>query len=72
MPARAAQFDLNWLTSKKVTMDGVAKALHKNPHLLDTNDTGFLVNTGKELILVDAGAGTWYGGGLLAFSKQPA
>jgi glyoxylase-like metal-dependent hydrolase (beta-lactamase superfamily II) len=61
----AAQFDLNWLTAKKVTMEGVAKALHKNPHLLDTNDTGFLVNTGKELVLVDAGAGTWFGGGAL-------
>jgi len=24
-----------------------------------------LVNTGKQLILVDAGAGTWYGGGAL-------
>src|ERR1700688_357865 len=59
----AGQFDLNWLTAKKVTLDGVAKALHKNPHLLDTNDAGFLVNTGKELILVDAGAGPWFGGG---------
>src|ERR1700686_1925225 len=59
----AGQFDLNWLTAKKVTMNGVAKALHGNPHLLDTCDTGFLVNTGKELILVDAGAGTWFGGG---------
>jgi glyoxylase-like metal-dependent hydrolase (beta-lactamase superfamily II) len=59
----AAQFDLNWLTAKKVTMNGVAKALHGNSHLLDTCDTGFLVNTGKELILVDAGAGTWFGGG---------
>src|SRR5271163_2344183 len=61
----AAQFDLNWLTAKKVTMDGVAKALHGNPHLLDACDTGFLVNTGKELILIDAGAGTWFGGGSL-------
>src|SRR5258708_3975713 len=26
---------------------------------------GFLVNTGKQLILVDAGAGTWWGGGAL-------
>src|SRR5207245_7628103 len=26
---------------------------------------GFLVNTGKQLILVDAGAGTWWGGGVL-------
>jgi glyoxylase-like metal-dependent hydrolase (beta-lactamase superfamily II) len=61
----AAKFDLDWLTAKKVTMDGVAKALHEDPHLLDTGDTGFLVNTGKELILVDAGAGTWFGGGAL-------
>ena len=61
----AAKFDLDWLTAKKVTMDGVAKALHEDPHLLDTGDTGFLVNTGNELILVDAGAGTWFGGGAL-------
>ena len=61
----AAKFDLNWLTAKKATMDGIAKALHEDPHLLDTGDTGFLVNTGRELILVDAGAGTWYGGGSL-------
>jgi glyoxylase-like metal-dependent hydrolase (beta-lactamase superfamily II) len=61
----AAQFDLGWLTAKKVTMNGVAKALHGDPHLLDTCDTGFLVNTGKELILVDAGAGAWFGGGAL-------
>ena len=31
--------------------------------MLDTADTGFLINTGKQLILVDAGAGTWWGGG---------
>jgi glyoxylase-like metal-dependent hydrolase (beta-lactamase superfamily II) len=61
----AAQFDLDWLTPKKVTMNGVAKALHDDPHLLDACDTGFLVNTGKELVLVDAGAGTWFGGGTL-------
>jgi len=50
----AAVFDLHWLTAKKATMDRVEKALKEDPHLLDTNDTGFLVNTGKELILVDA------------------
>jgi glyoxylase-like metal-dependent hydrolase (beta-lactamase superfamily II) len=61
----AAQFDLHWLTAKKVTMNGVAKALHRDPHLLDACDTGFLVNTGRELILVDAGAGAWFGGGAL-------
>jgi glyoxylase-like metal-dependent hydrolase (beta-lactamase superfamily II) len=61
----AAQFDLHWLTAKKATMNGVAKALHEDSHLLDACDTGFLVNTGKELILIDAGAGTWFGGGAL-------
>jgi glyoxylase-like metal-dependent hydrolase (beta-lactamase superfamily II) len=61
----AAAFDLHWLTAKKVTMDRVEAALKEDPHLLDTGDTGFLVNTGKQLILVDAGAGTWFGGGSL-------
>src|SRR5258705_1659393 len=31
-------------------------------HMLEVVDSGFLVNTGKQLILVDAGAGTWWGG----------
>jgi glyoxylase-like metal-dependent hydrolase (beta-lactamase superfamily II) len=39
--------------------------LVQDPHLLDTSDAGFLVNTGKQLILIDAGAGTWFGGGSL-------
>ena len=46
-------------------MDSVVKALHEDPHMLDTADTGFLVNTGKQLILIDAGAGIWWGGGAL-------
>jgi len=58
-------FDPHWLNGTKATMDGVAKALHEDPHMLDVADTGFLVNTGKQLILVDAGAGTWWGGGAL-------
>src|SRR4030088_263538 len=33
--------------------------------MLDVVDTGFLVNAGKQLILVDAGAGTWWGGGAM-------
>src|SRR5712675_306725 len=61
----AAVFDLHWLTARKVVMDGVEKALREDPHLLDVGDTGFLVNTGKQLILIDAGAGTWFGGGSL-------
>ena len=41
-------------------MDGVVNALHEDPHMLDVVDSGFLVNTGKQLILVDAGAGSWW------------
>jgi glyoxylase-like metal-dependent hydrolase (beta-lactamase superfamily II) len=58
-----AVLDLNWLTGEKAMLDGVVKALHEDPHMLDAADTGFLVNTGKRLILVDAGSGTWFGGG---------
>src|SRR5467141_1071773 len=58
-------FDPHWLNGTKATMDGVANALHDDPRLLDVSDEGFLVNTGKKLILVDAGAGTWWGGGVL-------
>ena len=71
----AAVFELPWLKGKKATIDGVAKALNQDPHLLDAADLGFLVNTGKQLILVDAGAGTWYGGeafGRLAGSLRRA
>jgi len=52
-------FDPHWLNGAKATMDGVVKGLHEDPHMLDVVDMGFLVNTGKQLILVDAGAGTW-------------
>src|SRR5579864_8764869 len=58
-------FDQHWLNGTKATMESVVKALHEDPHTLDVVDMGFLVNTGKQLILVDAGAGTWWGGGAL-------
>jgi len=58
-------FDVHWLDGTKATMDGVAEALREDPRLLDVSDEGFLVNTGKQLILVDAGAGTWWGGAAL-------
>ena len=54
--------DPHWLHGEK-TVDGVLKALQTDPHMMDGADTGYLVNTGKQLILVDAGSGTWYGGG---------
>src|ERR1700694_1407714 len=60
-----AVFDPHWLNGTKATMDGVVEALRQDPHLLDVSDEGFLVNTGKQLILIDAGAGTWWGGGVL-------
>src|SRR5258707_10414382 len=56
-------FDPHWLNGTTATMDGVLEALHEDAHVLDVADTGFLVNTGKQLILVDVGAGTWWGGG---------
>lgn len=49
-------FDPPWLNATKTTMDGVPKALHEDPHMLDGTETGFLVDTSKQLILVDAGA----------------
>jgi glyoxylase-like metal-dependent hydrolase (beta-lactamase superfamily II) len=58
-------FDVHWLNGTKATMDGVVNALQEDPRLLDVSDEGFLVNTGKQRILVDAGAGTWWGGGVL-------
>src|SRR5258708_19090993 len=58
-------FDPHWLNGTKATMDGVVKGLHEDPHMLDVVDTGFLVNTGKQLILVDAGAAIWWAGGAL-------
>src|SRR5882757_10325583 len=60
-----AVVDTHWLTGEKATLDGVLSALHTDPHLLDAADTGFLVNTGKQVILVDAGSGMWIGGGAL-------
>src|SRR6267378_1796026 len=58
-------FDPHWLNGTKAMMDGVVEALNEDPRLLDVSDEGFLVNTGKQLIRVDAGAGTWWGGGAL-------
>src|SRR6266403_1777989 len=58
-------FDPHWLNGTKATMDGVVKALQEDPQMLDVVDMGFLVHTGKQLILVVAGAGTWWGGGAL-------
>src|SRR3984893_12547655 len=58
----SAVADPHWLHGEK-TADGLLKAVQTDPHMMDGTDTGYLVNTGKQLILVDAGSGTWFGGG---------
>src|ERR1700682_6520998 len=60
-----AVVDPNWLKGTKATVDAAVEALNEDPHMREAADAGFLVNTGKQLILVDTGAGTWYGGGTL-------
>jgi len=57
---------------KRATIDSVVKALHEDPHMLDGSETGFLVNTGKQLILVDAGRRhlVWWGSAR-ALGRQP-
>jgi glyoxylase-like metal-dependent hydrolase (beta-lactamase superfamily II) len=61
----AAVVDPNWLKGRKATVDAAVEALREDPHMREAADAGFLVNTGKQLILVDAGAGSWYGRGIL-------
>ncbi len=60
-----AVVDPNWLKGTKATVDAAVEALNEDPYMREAADAGFLVNTGKQLILVDTGAGTWYGGGTL-------
>src|ERR1700738_707322 len=60
-----AVVDPNWLKGTKATVDAAVEALNEDPHMREAADAGFLVNTGKQLILVATGAGTWYGGGTL-------
>src|SRR5258708_5083267 len=56
-------FDQHWLKGTRAKMDEVVNALHEDSHMLDGSETAFLVNTGKQLILIDAGSGTWVGAG---------
>src|SRR6202158_1685881 len=39
-------FDPHWLNGTKATMEGVVKALHEDPHMLDVADPRCLVNHG--------------------------
>jgi glyoxylase-like metal-dependent hydrolase (beta-lactamase superfamily II) len=57
------QFEQRWLNGQKKIMTAVAKTVKNEPHFLDGAESAFLVNTGKRVILVDAGAGQWWGGG---------
>src|SRR5437899_4558161 len=59
------QFAPRWLNGQQRIMTAVANTAQKEPHFLDGAESGFLVNTGKQVILVDAGAGQWWGGGAL-------
>src|ERR1700687_1470584 len=56
-------FDPHWLNGTKATMDGVQQALQEDPHVLDVADARFRGNTGQQRILLDPGAGGWWGGG---------
>src|ERR1700687_5765538 len=56
------QFDPHWLKGKNNIITAVSNTVQKEPHFLDGAESAFLVNTGKRLILVDAGAGQWWGG----------
>src|SRR5260370_14466395 len=58
-------FDPHWLNGTKATMDGVVNALQEDPRLLNVSDEAFLVNTGKQRILEDAGAANRWDGGEL-------
>ncbi len=59
----SGKFEPHWLKGKERIITAVSKTAQKEPHFLDGQESAFLVNTGKQLILVDAGAGQWFGGG---------
>ena len=59
----AAVFDAHWLQGgDQTTVQSIIEEAQRIPHFLDATVSAFLVNTGKHLILVDAGTGGWYGG----------
>ena len=64
----AGAFQTDWLKGKPEELEKIGDALKVDPHFLDGNENAFLVNTGTKLILVDAGAGSWFGEG--AFGRM--
>src|SRR5258708_12743487 len=64
-------FDLHWLNGTKATMDGVVKSLHEDPRMLSVSDEGFLLNTRKQLILLDPPAAPCLGEAALAPITPP-
>jgi len=62
------QFELQWLRGKESLMTAISSKAQKEPQFLAGFESAFLVNTGKQLILVDAGSGEWFGGG--AFGRM--
>jgi glyoxylase-like metal-dependent hydrolase (beta-lactamase superfamily II) len=59
----AGAFQTDWLKGPPEEIGKIGEAVKADPHFLDGNENAFLVNTGTKLILVDAGAGAWFGGG---------
>jgi glyoxylase-like metal-dependent hydrolase (beta-lactamase superfamily II) len=49
---------LTHITPKEIN-DGLARSFQKDP--VDTSVNGFLINTGKKLVLIDTGAGMLFG-----------
>src|ERR1700737_2255862 len=47
-----AVVDPNWLKGTKATVDAAVEALNEDPHMREAADAGFLVHTGKHLLLV--------------------
>ncbi|WP_050421657.1 MBL fold metallo-hydrolase [Bradyrhizobium tropiciagri] len=58
----AGAFQVDWLKGKPAAVEEIGSAAKDNPHFLDGNEAGFLINTGTKLVLVDVGAGPWFGG----------
>jgi len=48
----AGRFETNWLSGTKAVMADIVNTLEKQPHFLDAADSGFRVNTGKQVVLV--------------------
>src|SRR5579859_3911459 len=55
-------FQEGWLVGEPAAIHPAGDGAGLSSHSLDATDSGFLVNTGEHLILIDAGTGGWWGG----------